>query len=106
MFSVLYTFKVKDGHDDDFIEGWTGLTKLIYQYEASYGSKVLTDQNGNYVAHAQWPSKEVWLNAGANLPKDESDKFRMQMKEACHEMETLFEMELVVDLTRDVLFEG
>ena len=104
MFSVLYTFKVKDSCDDDFLTGWTGLTKLIYEYEGSYGSKVLKDQNGNYVAHAQWPSKEVWQNAGANLPKDESDKFRRQMKEACYEMETLFEMEMMVDLTTDVLF--
>lgn len=104
MFSVIYTFKVKDGKDQDFLDGWTGLTKLIYKHEGSLGSKVHKDQNGNYVACAQWPSREVWENTGANLPKVETEKFRAQMKNSCYEMETLFELDLVVDLTKDVLF--
>lgn len=100
MFSVVYTFKVKEGCDIDFMEGWTGLTQLIYQYEGSYGSRIHVDKVGNYVAYAQWPSKLVWENSGANLPKEEADKFRTQMKGSCHEMETLFEMDVLVDLIR------
>ena len=104
MFSVIYTFKVKDGKDQDFLDSWTGLTKLIYKHEGSLGSKVHKDKNGDYVAYAQWPSRDVWENAGANLPKEESEKFRIQMKDSCSEIETLYELDLLVDLTKDVFY--
>ena len=104
MFSVIYTFTVKPGKENDFVAGWSGLTKMIYQFEGSFGSKVHKDQNGGYVAYAQWPSREAWKNAGRNLPKEETDKFRAQMKDSCTAMETLFELDLVMDLTKDVLF--
>jgi len=106
MFSVIYTFKVKEGKDKGFLDGWAGLTKLIYKHEGSLGSKVHKDKNGDYVAYAQWPSREAWKNAGANLPKEETDKFRSQMKDSCTAMETLFELDLVMDLTKDVFFGG
>lgn len=104
MFSVIYTFKVKKGKDQDFLDGWTGLTKLIYKHEGSLGSKVHKDKNDDYVAYAQWPSRKVWENAGKNLPKEEAERFRAQMKNSCYAMETLFELDLMVDLTEGDVF--
>ena len=104
MFAVIYTFKVKPGEESELIEGWKGLTKLIYQYEGSLGSKLHRNQDGDFVAYAQWPTKEVWENAGSNLPKEESDKFRAQMKNSSFKIETKYELEMVEDLTMDKVF--
>lgn len=106
MFSVIYTFKVKPDREADFVQGWSNLTKLIYKYEGSLGSKVHKAKNGLYIAVAQWSTRETWENAGANLPKKETKRYRAQMKDSCTAMETLFEMDLVADLTKDVLFGG
>lgn len=104
MFSVIYTFKVKAGQEKALMESWKGLTHLIYKYEGSLGSKLHRDQNGNFVAYAQWPSKEVWENAGSKLPKQETDRFRKQMKNSCIQIETEYELDLVEDLTKDKVF--
>ncbi len=102
MFSVIYTFKVEPDLEKKFIENWIGLTQLIYTYEGSLGSKLHRDQNGRFVAYAQWPSKEVWENAGSKLPKESADSFRKGMKESYLEMDTKYELEMIVDLTRRV----
>ena len=102
MFSVIYTFKVKPDLEKKFIENWIGLTQLIYSHEGSLGSKLHRDQKGNFVAYAQWPSKEVWENAGSKLPRELADNFRKGMKESYFEMETKYELEMIADLTRTV----
>jgi len=105
MFSVIYTFKVKPDLEEKFIENWSGLTRLIYEFEGSLGSKLHHDQNGSLVAYAQWPSKKVWENAGSKLPKEEADKFRKGMKESYLEMETKYELDVIMDLTKPKRFE-
>jgi heme-degrading monooxygenase HmoA len=106
MFSVIYTFKVKPELEKKFIENWIGFTQLIYEHEGSLGSKLHRDQNGNFVAYAQWPSEEVWKNAGSNLPKESADAFRNGMKESYLEMKTEYKLEMIVDLTRTVKHVG
>lgn len=100
MFAVIYTFIVKKGRDTDFIYSWEGLTRLIYQYENSFGSKLHRASDGKYIAYALWPDKETWENAGQNLP-DEASEFRVLMKESCSEITTDHEMDTISDLTRD-----
>ncbi|NOQ75233.1 MAG: antibiotic biosynthesis monooxygenase [Crocinitomix sp.] len=99
MFAVLYAFKVIPGKTNDFIKGWSGLTKLIYQYENSLGSRLHQTEPNSYIAYAQWPNKATWKNAGNNLPA-QATKFRELMKESCSEIKTASELDVVTDLLK------
>ena len=103
MFAVIYHFEVIPGEEKSFIEGWKGLTKLIYQYEGSLGSRLHKKDKGNYLAYAQWPNRKTWEEAGDRLPP-EAELFRKKMKEACHSIKTEHELEMVEDLLADRLF--
>lgn len=105
MFAVLYTFKIKEGREVEFIQSWTSLTALIYQNEGSYGSKLHRDSNGDFVAYALWPDKETWKNAGSKLP-NEADEFRLMMKDSCLKIETKYELEEVNNLLKDKPFSS
>ena len=39
-FTVIYPFKVIKGKENDFINSWTALTKLIYEFAGSYDSRL------------------------------------------------------------------
>ena len=99
MFTVIYSFKVKENQVDEFIIGWEGLTKLIYEFEGSLGSRLHKVGELDYIAYAQWPSKMIFDNAGSNLPES-ADIFRSKMKNACEQIETLHKMEVVKDLLK------
>ena len=97
MFAVIYSFTVKPNQDEQFLTAWEGLTKLIYQYVGSKGSRLHKTEDGLYIAYAQWPEKSIWKHSGSKLPK-EADLFRAQMRDNCEKIETLFELEMVKDL--------
>lgn len=99
MYVVLYSFKVKPKQVDAFIEGWNGLTNLIYQYEGSLGSRLHKKDRLNFIAYAQWPSKDKFENSGGNLP-EEADDFRDLMRASCDTIEVLHELEVVEDLLK------
>ena len=103
-FVAIYTFKVKKGKEKQFIEGWKGVTKLIYQYEGSLGSRLHKVNNNMYVAYAIWPSKNKWEHAGDLLP-DSVNKYKDMMKSSCHESKTLFELTMVEDLIMNNQFK-
>lgn len=97
MFSVIYHFKVKAGKEEVFLQAWLELTKLIYEYEGSLGSRIHQSQKeGDFIAYAQWPSRNKWENAGANLPES-AQLWRKQMKDSCDEIKTLFELDQKID---------
>lgn len=103
MFTVIYSFKVHPAQCEVFEESWSQLTKLIYEYEGSLGSRLhkTSDQNElesiQYIAYAQWPSRLVWEHSGSTLPK-EAESIRNAMKNACLHIETQYELEVVNDL--------
>lgn len=103
MFAVIYSFKVKPNQVDQFINGWEGLTKLIYEFEGSLGSRLHKVGELHYIAYAQWPSREKWNGAGDNLP-DSATGFRNEMKYACESIETSHELEMVCDLLKSDVF--
>ncbi len=96
MFAVIYSFNIIPEKEDQFIHAWHELTRLIYQHENSYGSRLHREEENRYIAYAQWPDKATWKNAGPKLPP-EADPFRRQMRDCCQEIKTLYEMELVDD---------
>jgi len=95
-FAVIYSFKVKPGREKDFLNGWKGLTDLIYANEGSFGSRLHLNEDGDYIAYALWPDKETWDNSGDKLP-EEADVFSKLMKESCSEISTVYKMEIVAD---------
>ncbi|MDX1349623.1 MAG: antibiotic biosynthesis monooxygenase [Putridiphycobacter sp.] len=97
MFTVIYKFKVIPDKTEQFINNWEELTKLIYEYEGSYGSRLHRIDDVNFLAYAQWPSKEIWQNSGKNLPETATN-YSQQMKAACESSSTDFELEVVSDL--------
>jgi len=47
--SVLYFFDVKKDQEQVFIENWTQLTALIYEYQGSLGSRLHKTEDGRYI---------------------------------------------------------
>lgn len=96
-FTVIYSFQVTNGREADFIKTWTELTRLIYRYAGSYGSRLHKNTNQLFIALAQWPDRETWQNANDNLP-DSAKEIWKQMNEYCSKIRTEFELTTVCDL--------
>ena len=99
MFTVIYKFKIKPDKIQQFEENWTELTKLIYNNQGSLGSRLHKSDGLNYIAYAQWPNKETWESEWNNMPEHAKEISR-KMKEACETRETIFELEVVIDLLK------
>lgn len=104
MYVVLYSFQVKFNQEAPFIEGWQGLTELIYKYEGSLGSRLHKNKRLEYLAYAQWPSKHIFDNSGENLP-EKANGFRDLMRSSCHKIEIINQTEVVKDLLADKLYD-
>ena len=104
MYIVLYSFKLKPNKTLDFIKGWEGLTTLIYQYEGSLGSRLHKKDTLDYIAYAQWPSKDIFDNSGKNLP-EKANEYRDLMRSSCEEIEIISKAEMVKDLLSDKLYD-
>ena len=105
MFAVIYSFEVRENHEDQFFKAWNGLTNLIYKHEHSLGSRLHKSKENEYIAYAYWPDRETWENSGNNLP-EQATSFRNEMRDACIEIKTLFQLNLIDDLLRNRLFDS
>lgn len=99
MYCIIYKFHVKENYTQEFLESWIELTKCIYTYEGSLGSRLHRESENEYIAYAQWPSKSHYLNAGNQLTT-EAEAYKKSMKSACYSIETLHSAEMVVDLLK------
>ena len=104
MYVVLYSFQVKPHQEENFIKGWKGLTALIYQYEGSLGSRLHKKETLEYMAYAQWPSKNKFESSGGNLP-EKADEYRNLMRSSCSKIEVISNAEVVKDLLADKLYD-
>ena len=98
--SIIYSFRLIEGKEEDFVHGWTELTKLIYEFCGSYGSRLHKAGDLLYVAYAQWPDRETRERSNDKLPASAND-FRDLMRDSCTEIKTEFEMDVVQDLIRE-----
>lgn len=105
MFTVIYSFRVKPGRENQFRTAWGQLTDMIYEYAGSLGSRLYHQTDTHYIACAQWPDKTSWENAGKKLP-DSSRKVRQLMKDACDAIETLHELDMIDDRLRKITHPG
>ena len=104
MYIVLYSFKVKTNQEDNFIRGWKGLTNLIYKFEGSLGSRLHKKEPLEYMAYAQWPSKNKFERSGGNLP-EKANEYRDLMRSSCSKIEIISKAEVIEDLLTDTLYD-
>ena len=99
-FSIIYSFRIHEGKEQDFINSWTALTSLFYEFAGSYGSRLHKADNLLFIAYAQWPDKETFERADDTLP-EESNIYRQQLRASCSEIKTEFELgTIVIDLLK------
>lgn len=100
MFIAIYKFEIHQDKEKEFIQSWEDLTKLIYEYEGSLGSRLHKESETVFIAYAQWPDEETFNNSGDKLP-EKANEARIVMREACHNIETLHRLEMMTDLLKD-----
>ncbi|WP_317896771.1 antibiotic biosynthesis monooxygenase family protein [Aurantibacillus circumpalustris] len=96
-FTVLYSFRIKEGKEEAFIDSWSEMTQLIYEYEGSYGARLHKAYDNFYIAYAQWPNRKSWESSGTKLPPS-AKAVRQQLFESCIEIKTDYELKIVKDL--------
>lgn len=104
LFTLLYSFNIHHGKDAAFIQAWSDMTQLLYQYQGSHGSRLYRSDETTFIGIAQWPDRETFSKPSDNLP-EEAIAIRQTMRECCVEIKTLYELpELVVDMWQEELF--
>ncbi len=83
MVVYIYRWKIKKGYEQQFKTNWGIVTRLLRDHAGSYGSRLHSSENGDYVAYAQWPS--VAAREGANVQTKEMEDARRLMKESIRE---------------------
>ena len=71
-FCVLYRFRVRPGEEAAFVAAWAELTHAIRDQRGGLGSRLHRDDDGTFVAYAQWPDRASWEHAQA-LPSVDPD---------------------------------
>ncbi|HLL75244.1 MAG TPA: antibiotic biosynthesis monooxygenase [Pyrinomonadaceae bacterium] len=60
MFIALYRWRLKEGQEEKFREGWRRLTEEIRGRRGSHGSRLHRAADGTWIAYAQWPDRRTW----------------------------------------------
>ncbi|EPC01547.1 hypothetical protein L861_16885 [Litchfieldella anticariensis FP35 = DSM 16096] len=60
MLAIILEFDVIPGKEDAFREAWKETTKYIHTNFGSLGSRLHRDENGRFIAYAQWPDHETY----------------------------------------------
>jgi quinol monooxygenase YgiN len=69
-FCVIYRFKVRDGAENAFRQGWTRITEEIRRDHSGLGSRLHRADDGLWVAYAQWPDRNAWEQSQAMKTDD------------------------------------
>jgi heme-degrading monooxygenase HmoA len=99
MFSILYKFTVKPGYEDQFCHHWSAVTQWYYRNAGSLGSRLHRASTGEYIAYAQWQTREQWEQQG-EMSDAELHRHRQAMREACTDITVLYELDVVDDWLR------
>lgn len=69
-FCVIYRWKVDPVQEDRFLAAWETLTHAIREKRGGLGSRLHRDDQGWFVAYAQWPDRETWERSQAKESAD------------------------------------
>lgn len=96
MYYIIYQFNVKPGHEKRFVKAWSEVTEAIIEHCGGLGSRMHKSEKGEYIAYAQWPSKEHRDNA--ELPESIRNGIGAEMRDCCDSIDELYELNLISDL--------
>ena len=96
MYCIIYRFEIIGGQEDRFIKSWTDVTQAFNDHCGALGSRLHKNEKLEYIAYAQWPSKEKRDNA--DLPSEVKESAYAEMRSCCNDLEVLFELTPVSDL--------
>jgi heme-degrading monooxygenase HmoA len=96
MFVVLYRWKLREGQEQKFREGWRRRTEEIYRKCGSFGSRLHGAEDGTWLAYAQWPDRRAW-EAARQVPITDTEAPTM-MKESVEESYPETHLEVADDL--------
>jgi quinol monooxygenase YgiN len=102
VFIALYRWKVKVGHEKNFLEGWHRRTEEIYQHCGSIGSRLHRAEDGTWVAYAQWPDRRTY-DAAQSIPVIDAEA-RMMFRESIEEAYPDICMNVIDDLLKAGVF--
>ncbi len=96
MYCVIYKFIIIEGKEKQFISSWKEVTEGFKAHCGALGSRLHKSRDGEYIAYAQWLSKEA--RDKAVLPESVVENSYKEMRNSCESVETLYEMTPVSDL--------
>jgi hypothetical protein len=59
MYARIYRWRLRDGAEGQFQQGWERMTLSIRRQCGSYGSRLHVCEDGTWVAYALWPDAEA-----------------------------------------------
>jgi quinol monooxygenase YgiN len=71
-FVAIYRWRLDSAKVDQFLKAWADVTRGIKSKRGGLGSKIHREDDGTYVAYAQWPSREAWTHS-SQLPSVDPD---------------------------------
>ncbi len=106
MFIALYRWKVREGHEKSFLEGWHRRTEEIYRHSGSLGSRLHQAEERLWVAYAQWPDRRTY-DAAQSIPVTDAEA-RNMFRESIEESYPDIYMDVIDDLlqTRSFIDKG
>ena len=102
MFVAVYRWKLKEGREERFREGWRRRTEEIYRKCGSLGSRLHRAEDGTWVAYAQWPDRATW-EAASSVPVEDTEAPAL-MRESVETNYPSLLMEVAEDLLRPDTF--
>lgn len=69
-FAVLYRWRLHEGAEQRFVDGWSRISALLLEQRGSLGSRLHRGPDGLWYSYAQWPSAEARAQAFAGPPLD------------------------------------
>jgi quinol monooxygenase YgiN len=100
VFYAIYEFVVESDKEDIFIKTWYELTLDIRNNSGGLGSRLhkALNKKNCWVAYAQWPNKETWEKY-APLNATSQAILTRSMKIICTDIRTIYQLEVIEDLT-------
>ena len=68
MFVVLYRWRIKAGHENEFRDAWRRATDKIADRYGARGSRLHRVEDGTWLAYAQWPDRQRWQTMRSSAP--------------------------------------
>jgi len=95
LYCIIYRFTVRRGEETRFLAAWAEMTDAFIEFCHALGSRLHASLEQEYIAYAQWPSREAWEKA--ELPIDIQESAGSEMRACCESIETLFKLSPVDD---------